>query len=98
VVFIFLSVNSIVIPPANTGKDSNSNTAVIKTDQRNSGSLKKSIPHVLEFITVVIKLIAPRIDEIPAICKLIIAQSTEPPGCPKILLKGGYTVHPVPAP
>jgi hypothetical protein len=47
---------------------------------------------------VVIKLIAPAIEEAPAICKLNIAKSTEEPACAGILLKGGYTVQPVPAP
>jgi hypothetical protein len=44
------------------------------------------------------KLIAPNNDDIPAICKLKIAKSTEGPEWAIILLKGGYTVHPVPAP
>jgi hypothetical protein len=47
---------------------------------------------------VVIKLAAPKIDEIPAKCKLKIAKSTEPPECAWIDDKGGYTVQPVPAP
>jgi len=38
---------------------------------------------------VVMKLIAPKIDEAPAICKLKIAKSTEGPECAKALLKGG---------
>jgi len=38
---------------------------------------------------VVIKLIAPIIDEAPAKCKLNIAKSTDAPGCPSKLLKGG---------
>lgn len=44
------------------------------------------------------KLIAPKIDEAPAKCKLKIAKSTAGPECPKLLDKGGYTVHPVPTP
>jgi len=47
---------------------------------------------------VTIKLIAPKIDEAPAKCKLKIAKSTEGPECACTLDKGGYTVHPVPAP
>jgi hypothetical protein len=46
----------------------------------------------------VIKFIAPKIDDAPAKCKLKIAKSTEGPECASTLLKGGYTVHPVPAP
>ena len=49
-------------------------------------------------IIVVIKFIAPRIDEIPARCKLNIAKSTDPPEWYSMLDSGGYTVHPVPAP
>jgi hypothetical protein len=44
------------------------------------------------------KLIAPAIEEIPARCKEKIAQSTEAPECANTPLKGGYTVHPTPAP
>lgn len=49
-------------------------------------------------MVVVIKLTAPRIDEIPARCRLKIAKSTEAPLCAVLLDRGGYTVHPVPAP
>jgi len=49
-------------------------------------------------ITVVIKFIAPKIDEIPAKCKLKIAKSTDPPEWKSIDDNGGYTVQPVPAP
>lgn len=44
------------------------------------------------------KLTAPKIDLTPAKCKEKIAKSTEPPACAILLDKGGYTVHPVPAP
>jgi len=44
------------------------------------------------------KLIAPIIDEAPDKCKLKIARSTAGPEWAWILLRGGYTVHPVPAP
>lgn len=50
------------------------------------------------FIIVVIKLIAPKIEETPARCKLKIAKSTEIPEWNKFPANGGYTVHPVPAP
>lgn len=46
----------------------------------------------------VIKLIAPRIEEIPAKCNEKIAISTEYPLWKTELDKGGYTVHPVPTP
>jgi hypothetical protein len=38
---------------------------------------------------VTIKLIAPAIDDTPAICKLKMAKSTEHPECAKMELKGG---------
>lgn len=44
------------------------------------------------------KFIAPKIDDIPAKCKLNIAKSTDPPEWNSMLDNGGYTVHPVPAP
>lgn len=47
---------------------------------------------------VVIKLIDPRIDETPAKCREKIARSTDAPACARFPARGGYTVHPVPAP
>lgn len=49
-------------------------------------------------IIVVIKLIAPRIDETPARWREKIVKSTDAPACARFPAKGGYTVHPVPAP
>jgi hypothetical protein len=49
-------------------------------------------------ITVVMKFTAPRIDEAPARCSEKIAKSTEGPAWAMLLARGGYTVHPVPAP
>lgn len=43
-------------------------------------------------------MIAPLIEDAPDKCKLNIAKSTAGPECACILLKGGYTVQPVPAP
>jgi hypothetical protein len=43
-------------------------------------------------------LIAPKIDDKPAICKLKIAKSTARVGWYLIPLNGGYKVYPVPAP
>jgi hypothetical protein len=72
-------VRSIVIAPARTGKDKRSKTAVINTDQTNRGIESKVIEEVRIFIIVVIKLIAPKIEEAPAKCSLKIAKSTENP-------------------
>jgi hypothetical protein len=94
----FLSVNSIVIPPASTGNDNNNSIAVMNTDHTNNGNLCHVIPGALMLATVVIKLVAPNKDEIPAKCKLNIAKSTEAPEWNSIEDNGGYTVQPVPAP
>jgi len=47
------------------------------------------IPGARIFKIVVIKLIAPNIEEIPARCRLKIAKSTDPPEWYSILAKGG---------
>lgn len=94
----FLSVSNIVIAPANTGSDRSSKMAVINTAQTKSGILCIVIPGVLIFKIVVMKFIAPKIDEIPAKCRLKIAKSIDPPEWNSIDDRGGYTVHPVPAP
>lgn len=47
---------------------------------------------------VVIKLIAPKIEETPARWREKIVRSTDAPACAKLPAKGGYTVQPVPAP
>lgn len=47
---------------------------------------------------VVIKLIAPRMEETPARCREKIVRSTEAPAWARLPAKGGYTVQPVPAP
>lgn len=92
------SVNNIVIAPASTGSERSSNTAVISTDQTKRGIESKDIEADRMFMIVVMKLIAPRIEEAPAKCKLKIARSTEIPEWNRFPANGGYTVHPVPAP
>ena len=77
--FRFRSVKSIVIAPARTGNDRRSKRAVIATAQTNKGIRSKVIPAGRILITVVIKLTAPRIEEIPAKCSLKIARSTDEP-------------------
>jgi len=66
-----------VIAPANTGSDSSSKIVVIIIDHRNSGIRSKYIMFGRIFKKVVIKLIAPRIDEIPARWREKIVISTE---------------------
>lgn len=87
-----------VIAPANTGSDSSRRTAVIRTDHTNRGMESRVIEDDRIFIIVVMKLIAPRIEEAPAKWRLKIARSTEIPEWNKLPAKGGYTVHPVPTP
>lgn len=86
-----------VIAPASTGKERRSRTAVIKIDQTKSGIVENLIEGFI-LIEVVIKLIAPKIDEIPARCKEKIEISTAFPEWNILFERGGYTVHPVPAP
>ena len=66
-----------MIAPAKTGKERSRRTAVIKIDQANKGSCSNFILFGRILIIVVIKLIAPIIDEIPAKCNLKISKSTE---------------------
>jgi hypothetical protein len=72
----FLSVSTIVIPPAKTGNDNNSNTAVTTTAQPNKANLCNLIPGLLMFKIVVIKFIAPNKLLIPDRCNAKIAKST----------------------
>jgi hypothetical protein len=65
-VFRLRSVSSIVIAPAKTGSDNRSRTTVITTAQTNRGIRSSCIPCHRILITVVMKLIAPRIDDAPA--------------------------------
>jgi hypothetical protein len=75
----FLSNRTIVIPPANTGRESNNNTAVTNIAQPNKGTLCNTCPGIRIFIIVVMKFIAPNMDEIPAKCNENMARSTDPP-------------------
>jgi hypothetical protein len=83
------SVNNIVIAPAKTGNDRSRSMAVIRTDQTNSGIESKDMEADRIFIIVVIKLIAPKIEEAPARCNLKIAKSTEIPEWNKFPARGG---------
>lgn len=94
----FRSVSSMVIAAARTGRANSSMIAVINTDQTNKGMLNIGIDFGFMLIHVVMKLIAPRMDEAPARCREKIAKSTDGPECTKFPDNGGYTVQPVPAP
>ena len=85
----FLSVNNIVIAPANTGKDNNNKNAVIKTDYTNKGRLWKDELFTRMLKMVQMKLIAPKIEDAPDKCQLNMAKSTEPPEWAVALDNGG---------
>lgn len=77
------------MPAARTGRDSSNRTAVIKTDHTNRGVWYCDRAGGFMLIAVVIKLIAPRIEEIPARCREKIARSTEAPACARLPASGG---------
>lgn len=87
-----------VIAPANTGKDNNKRIVVTNTAQAKRGIRSKNIPITRKLLKVLIKLTAPKSEETPARCREKIAKSTDAPECAMFLLRGGYTVQPVPAP
>lgn len=64
--FKLRSVNSIVIPAAKTGSERRRRTAVIKTDQTNKGVWYCVKAGGFILIIVVMKLIAPKIEDTPA--------------------------------
>jgi hypothetical protein len=72
----FRSVNNIVIAPASTGKERSNKIVVIKMDHTNRGKLSNEEVRLRMFKIVVIKLVAPKIEEAPAKCKLKMAKST----------------------
>ena len=72
----FLSVRTIVIAPANTGRDNNNSTAVTTTAHPNKASLCNLIPGLLMFNIVVIKFIAPNKLLTPDKWRANIARST----------------------
>lgn len=65
-VFRLRSVSNIVIAPARTGSDRSSRITVITAAQTNNGIRSRRRPFHRMLIIVVIKLIAPRIDDAPA--------------------------------
>ena len=78
------SVSSMVMAPASTGSTSSSRPAVTRIDQTNSGILCRVMPGVRMLRMVVMKLIAPRIEEAPARWIDRMAKSTAGPGCPVV--------------
>jgi len=75
--------------PARTGSDNRRRTTVIVTAHTKSGMRSNCIPCHRMLITVVIKLIAPRMDEAPARCSEKIAKSTDGPEWAIFAASGG---------
>src|SRR4030088_1974283 len=91
------SVSSIVIAPASTGSDSSSRNTVTSCDHTNSGILCSVMPGARMLKMVVMKLMAPRIDEAPARWIDRMGKYTAGPGWPDVD-SGAYNVQPVPTP
>lgn len=87
-----------MIAPASTGSDNNRRRAVMATDHTNRGIRSGFMFLGFMLIVVEIKFTAPRMDDTPARCREKMARSTDAPACAIPLARGGYTVHPVPAP
>jgi hypothetical protein len=87
-----------VIAPAKTGNDNSSRNAVTRIDHTNSGILCRVMPGARMLKIVVMKLMAPMIDEAPAKCIEKISMSIAGPGLPIGPDSGGYNVQPTPAP
>ena len=60
-----------VMAPANTGSDKSSRNAVTRIDQTKSGILCSVMPGARMLKIVVMKLMAPRIDDAPAACSAL---------------------------
>src|SRR5437660_8504360 len=91
------SVSSMVMAPASTGSDNSSRNTVTRIDHTNSGILCRVMPGARMLKMVVMKLMAPRIDEAPARWIDRMAKSTAGPGWPEVD-SGAYSVQPVPTP
>src|SRR6185437_6944071 len=91
------SVSSIVMAPARTGSDNNSRNAVTRTDHANSGILCIVMPGARMLKMVVMKLMAPRMEDAPDRWMARMTRSTAGPGWPDSE-KGGYIVQPPPWP
>lgn len=75
--------------PASTGSERRSRIAVISTDQTNKGMESSLMEEERMFMIVVMKLIAPRIEEAPARWRLKMARSIENPEWNRFPARGG---------
>lgn len=92
----FLSIKSIVIAPANIGRDSRSSITVTRMEMQKRLTFLPFIAHGLIVRMVLIKLMAPRMEESPARWRLNIVKSTFFRLWPRRSERGGYKVHPAP--
>jgi len=97
-VLMLRSVSNTVIAPARIGRDNNRRITVSSTAHTNSEIRSGWMPFERILMIVVLKLIAPKINEAPARCRERIVKSTDGPLWAMFLARGGYTVHPVPTP
>jgi len=77
------------MPAARTGRERRRRMAVTRTDHTNRGVWYCEMAGGFMLIMVVIKLIAPRIEEIPAKCNEKIVRSTDAPAWAKLPARGG---------
>lgn len=87
--FRLRSVSNIVMPAAKTGRERSKRTAVIRTAQTNRGVWYWVAAGGFMLIIVVMKLIAPKIDETPAKWREKIVRSTEAPAWARLPARGG---------
>ena len=80
----FLSVSSMVMAPASTGSANSKRNTVTRIDHTNSGILCMVMPGARMLKIVVMKLMAPRIDDAPARWIDRMTKSTAGPGCPEV--------------
>ena len=73
-----------VMPPARTGSDKSSRNTVTRIDHTNSGILCRVMPGARMLKMVVMKLMAPRIDEAPARWIDRMTKSIDGPGWPEV--------------
>jgi len=88
-VLILRSVSNIVMAPARTGRARSRRIAVRRTDQTNKGIWSHIIPGDRMLMMVVMKLIAPKIEDAPARWRLKIERSTEAPEWARLEARGG---------
>lgn len=78
-----------VMPAARTGSDNRRRTAVMRTDHTNKGVWYCDSAGGFMLMAVVMKLIAPRMEDTPARWREKMARSTEAPAWARLPASGG---------